>query len=117
MALRIASLPQPTHQNRHLGLRRLPPRCLQHPQQTVPSQQVERIASAHQRADVTQHEIPQVLADRFHLLPAGVRHHEREVHPPPTAHRPHSRNRATPLHQGTTHILDHTNSLIAISII
>jgi hypothetical protein len=83
----------------------------------VPAQQVERIAPAGQRAGISQHEIPQVGADRLDYLTVTVHHDERKIPSSPSDHGPDGRNRAMPLQQGTTHILDHTNSLIAISVI
>ncbi|AQW48379.1 hypothetical protein SHXM_01842 [Streptomyces hygroscopicus] len=107
----IAGLSQPAHEQRDLSLGGLLPRRPQDPQQPVPPQQVIPIATARQRTDVPQHQIPQVDTDWLNLSAVTVHHDERKVGRGTRNHRANLWNRALSLHQGTPYVFHHTTLL------
>jgi hypothetical protein len=70
--LRVVCPSEPADQGCGVCLARAVPRNLQNPQQAVPAQQVVAVAAAGQRADVSQHAVLQVRADRLDLVAGRV---------------------------------------------
>jgi hypothetical protein len=105
LLLRVNGATQPADQGGPLSLGCLVPGDLQQPQQPEPAQHIMGTTATGQRADITQHPIPQVPAHRRHHITRAVHYQIRQRGYLPGNHSPGTRHIAAALGQFPAELL------------